>query len=232
MSGAPEEDLREAERLPEGPRPPDDRGGRVDAAGETLAEQIRELRKAVRRRRAKQRAEELRETRDRRRKTRGVREAVREASELASRFQSGDRSSSGGSGGRGLARRALSAVAAGATGSPGPRPHPDPEDPIARAGREAESPAPVEASLRPFGPAGSAVGPERLEMLAGGGPRRPRDRDQEEPAATPLEAFVTGDPVSNGQQAGSEPPPERREDAYSGLVSDDDLGFVYGGDRR
>jgi len=224
MSGRPDEDLREAQRRPQGRPPEDDRGGRVDAAGQTLAEQIRELRKRVRRRQAKKKSQKLQQRRDRRRQTQGVREAVREARELAGRVTSGGGSSSGGAGG-GIVRRAVSAVSAGASGQPRPRPDPNPPDPIARAGREAESPAPVNASLRPFGPAGSAVGPERLEMMAGGGPRPARDRMGQDREVAPLEAFVTGDPVDDGRRD------DRDEDAYRGLVSDDDVGFVTGGRR-
>lgn len=223
MSGRPDEDLREAQRRPQGRPPEDDRGGRVDAAGQTLAEKIRELRKEVRRREAKKKSQKLQQRRDRRRQTQGVREAMREARQLAGRVTSGGGSSSGGSGG-GIVRRAVGAVA-GAGGTPGPRPEPDPDDPIARAGREAESPAPVNASLRPFGPAGSAVGPERLEMMAGGGPR-PRRPGRDGRDVAPLEAFVTGDPVDDDGQRD-----DRGEDAYSGLVSDEDVGFVTGGDR-
>lgn len=213
----PDEDLREAQRRPQGRPPEDDRGGRVDAAGETLAEKIRELRKRVRRREVEKRSQKLQTQRAKRRRTQGVREAVDEARQLA------DRGGSGSSGG-GIVRRAVGAVV-GATGTPGARPEPDPEDPIARAGREAESPAPVNASLRPFGGAGSAVGPERLEMLAGGDPRPARDQRRSAREPTSLEAFVTGDPVDDGRRD------DREDDAFSGLVSDDDVGFVTGGRR-
>lgn len=215
----PDEDLREAQRRPQGRPPEDDRGGRVDAAGQTLAAKIRRLRKKIRRREAQRKSQKLQKQRARRRKTQGVREAVSEARELASR--GGGSSGSGG----GIVRRAVSTIA-GATGSPGARPAPDPDDPIARAGREAESPAPVDASLRPFGGAGSAVGPERLEMMAAGAPRQEGRRREE----APLEAFVTGDPMTNDRSQ-SDRQRDDNDDLYSGIVGDDDVDFVTGGRR-
>jgi hypothetical protein len=206
MADPPEEDLREAERLPEGPRRPPEGSGRLDQAAETLAEKVRDLRKQAAKRAVKKRSTELQAQRDQRKATEGRRELKSELQSLRDRL--------GGVG---------TSLDAGA-GAAVPRSGRD-EDPIARAGREAESPAPVDASLRPFG-GGGGVGPERLEALAGGFDRRRggRGRAGVEREPDPLVGLVTGEPVDIGAP-----------DSDSGtemFVQDDELEFWFGGGRR
>lgn len=205
----PEEDLREVDRPREGPRRPPEQTRR-SRTGSRLAEKIRGLRKRVKRRSVEKRSKELQQKRDRRKKNEGLRELRDEAGRLRDRVAGA--SSSIGS--------AAASAAGSASDTPGPQAARR-EDPAVRAGAEAEAPAPVNASLRPFGPPEQGVGPEQLERMAGGGRQEFRDARREMRGEAPLEQFAAA--------GGMMSEPSGASDDDLGIVEDDDLDLVGGG---